>query len=262
MNSEVTTSARGYGAGDLRPVPYPPARVQAIRWRLISPGFRSKYAIFATDRLRQRVVNGLDTSKDNEDFLLEGHNPTTVTVERWGKHGHAHWLWTETAGYIEDLVLWAPAGLASSQVRRAVAIADLPRYDDEPHGYLGGLLNLQEVGQAKQVLTDLAAGDISSSWQSVTPILTKRHFKQNKDWREIMKRFINDELVHRFGENAPQLIRLKIDKTNNYFTRRWDRNMSPHWSFDITEMVLDQPVSGILCLGALSHFGFGRMAPT
>ena len=247
---------------DVGGLPEDAVRVEAFRWRL-APGrrFESRFAVLATDRLRQSVVHGLDVSRDPEDFLLGGHEAGEATASRWGLHAHAHWLWTESGGAVQDLALWVPAGLPPRQVRRVVTVSALPRYQEEPVGYRGGELLLRSVGPAVHVLGDLGAGISAAAWASTTPMLTRWHLKEGADQGEHVRRYLDKELRHRLGPDAPTLLTLEVAEDRSYFTRRWDRAFPFHSAFRIVDLVLSQPVSGPLCLGSLSHFGFGRMEP-
>lgn len=237
-------------------------RVEAFRWRLAPERlFESRFAVLATDRLRQSVVHGLHLSHDPEDFLLGGHEPGKTTASRWGLHAHAHWLWTEAEDTVQDLALWVPAGLAPPQVQRVAALTALPRYEEEPVGYRGGDLLLQSVGPAAQVLTDLGAGVAATAWVSATPILTSWHFKEGMARIEHLGRYVGKELGHRLGPDAPAVVGLEVAEDRSYFTRRWDRAFPFHSAFRVLGLELSRPVSGPLCLGALGHFGFGRMEP-
>lgn len=239
-----------------------PARVEAVRWRLDAPqGFHRRNAVLATDRLRKMVVNGLDVSRDPEDFLLEGHNPDAQTAARWGLHAHAHWLWTEREDQILDLALWVPAGLAAAQVRRVAAVTALPRYEFEPPGYSGGQVHLRALGSAMSVLADLGAGTTSRVWSSATPLLTTWHLKKGDAWGDVIRRFLDRELILRFGDEAAAVVQVEISETRDYRTRRWDAKFPAHPAFAVNRLVTDRPVAAPLCLGSLSHFGFGRMTP-
>lgn len=217
--------------------------------------------MLATDRLRQSIVHGLDTSRDREDFLLEGHKPSAETEARWGLHGHAHWLWTEDRGRLLDLALWVPAGLAPAPARRAASVVALPRWEQEPPGYRGGELHLLAAGPAERVLDDLGAGQASASWVSDTPLLTTWHVKPD-DIAATIARYLGKELVHHFGDDAPAVEELQLEEENGYFTRRWDQRFRSHPAFHVHRLRLSHAVWGPLCLGALSHFGFGRLVPS
>lgn len=239
-----------------------PVRVEAFRWRLMtSGGYPARYAVLATDRLRQAVVHGLDTSTDPQDFLLGGHRASEQTRARWGRHAHAHWLWDEADGWVNDLMLWVPAGLTDPQVRRVLAVTRLPRWPVEPAGYRGGELHLQQVGPAEVVLRHLGYSVVSDAWASATPLLTTWHCKPRQDWGQLMADYLAKELRHRFGADAPRPVALELTEQTDHFTRRWDEAMPSHQAFQVDLLQLDRPVPGILCLGALSHFGFGRLAP-
>lgn len=238
-------------------------RVQAIRWRLSTPeGFPAGQAILATDQLRKAVVHGLDTSRDPEDFLLGGHNPNDDTEARWGRHAHAHWLWTERESLVRDLMLWVPAGLAPPQVRRVVSVTALLRYELEPPGYRGGDLLLQALGAAATVLADVGAGTESRSWASATPVLTGWHLTRGDSWDDVVRRFLEKELDHRFGNDVPRITTLEVSDQKGYRTRRWDPKFPEYRAFRVHRLELDRAVPGLLSLGALSHFGFGRLEPT
>lgn len=248
------------------PVPEQRARrVSAFRWELhASVPIAATAAVLATDRLRTVVVNGLEDSRDPEDFLLGGHGPTDETQRRFGRHAHAHWLWVEDAnGNVSELACWVPAGLGARQRDRVLGVRELPRYRYSQRGYLPGRLSLSGLGTAEVVLSDLGAGASAAVWESATPYLMSLHTKPKRDFGELVEKDLQRQLDSHFGESEVSIVALLAEREARPYRRsRWDPGHAPSpAALRIVRLELDQTLPGPLLLGALSHFGYGRFRP-
>jgi len=273
--------------------------VEVVRWSFVSSApFRGVNGILATDRLRmlamsvtKHAVDRSDESELDETHpdavserdreLLSGH-PSETTEQ----HRHAHWLWTEKRGLIEDLVLWVPGNLsydAATRIARLVSSKGLkPRKNGDgdgyaPTGFVPGSLNLVGWG-GLEVIDDLLTAENSrqrggKTWASATPHLLVRRGKKNQSLESLAIEDVESELAFRFGGAAPRLAGVRVmerQPASRLFRRqRWGERLTSttkrgaiHDRFPVwLEMEFEERVEGPLILGGLSHFGFGRLVP-
>ena len=273
--------------------------VEAMRWSFVSRApFRAVNALLATDRLRMLVMSVTkpaadrpDTSEldvthpdpvpDRDRELLSGHR-SEVTAQ----HQHAHWLWTEKGGQVEDLVLWVPGKLSydtATRIARLVTNVGLsPRTNGNgegyvPAGFVAGSLNLVGWG-GRDVLEDLLTPQNSSQrggrvWESATPHLLVRRGKKNQSLVSLAREDVESELAFRFGADAPKVVGVGVvdrDPSPRLFRRqRWGERLSStikrgaiHDRFPVwLQVEFEERVQDPLILGGLSHFGFGRLVP-
>ncbi|SPF69421.1 Hypothetical protein PROPJV5_2370 [Propionibacterium ruminifibrarum] len=239
-------------------------RVAAIRWELRTRRPYPAWAgILATDRLRHLVVSGLDESTDPEDFLLTGHGAGPLTEHRFGYHAHAHWLWIEDdEQHVVGLALWCRPGLAAPQRDRVLSVRRLSRPDFNDAGFQPGDLSISGVGSAADALPELGSGLVSTAWASAVPYLLTLHTKRSRQWEDVVAQDVQRYLDHYYGVGAVRLITLQFGRAaSNYRTSRWDPADSPSEAVWIERMEVDVPLTGPVCLGRHSHFGFGRFVP-
>ncbi len=238
---------------------HPPA-VTVVRWRLSTTApFLSRYGVLATDRLRAGVLNTVKGS-------LGEHQPPAWLAGKCGAgkgtvgtddHQHAHWLWTQRRGSVADLILWVPGGMDPDvlpTVLRRRVLRGPP--DWSPEGFRAGELHLVGVGDT-DLLPEGTVGS-ATSWVSATPYLPNRHRK-----RESVQAYLaadaRRELAHR---GLPELLSLRVldDGAGARLHRR--QRMNPHgrrWNAGYSvQLTTAAPLTGPLCLGGLSHFGFGQ----
>lgn len=240
----------------------------AVRWLLDSRApFREQDAILATTGLRGAVLGVLGgTDKlaaDTRGWLMGGpHNDAPP-----GDHQHAHWWWVANRGAITELMLWVPGGIPVDWVGRIASVTHLPEFQDAPKGYRpGAALHLQGVGELEA--TYPAALGTSRRWRTVTPMLTER-FPKKRDDAEVRARFVRKEIQRELDYRGhwwpePPVISA-ITVLANWEHRdivafrryRWKETMASRRRGFRVEVEFEQPVTGPVSLGALSHFGFG-----
>jgi hypothetical protein len=240
------------------------SRVHAVRWdfRPRLP-FAAEFAIMATDRLRFQIAAPLKDSPDEEDFLLEGHNAGPATEARFGRRAHAHWLWIEDEAHrVAELALWVPAGLAAPQRSRVVATHALSRPRYLQRGYVPGELYVNGIGAASDVLADLGGGATSTVWRSALPYLVTLHDKRSRRWEDVVRQDVQRYLNHYHGVGVVRVLDLVFrPPERRYRTTRWDIRDEPAKAVWIERLEVDVPLTGPVCLGRHSHFGFGRFLP-
>lgn len=267
--------------------PAPRPRVQrptTVRWLLHTPApFLAKHGILATHGLRGAVLGPRERHHKIEQqvadsWLVAGPHEKGRKGER---HGHAHWLWRVPASqtdvpdpnaHLSELVLWVPDGIPEDLLHHVISARRLPAFSYSPAGYRGGAeLHLQAMGSAEMVLPNLVSAT-AQRWRSVTPMLTDRFPKRNRDRGDFAQREVERELSFRWGEDAPGVrVRLLHDWESPdvvaYRRYRWTENMSQRRRGMFLELELDAPLPldgdaiSLLSLGALSHFGFGLFEP-
>lgn len=274
--------------------------VEVIRWRFVSPApFRGVNAILATDRLRMIMMSVTRQALDREDTSeLELTHPDPVPdrdaqllsghlSELTGQHRHAHWLWTEEKGHVEDLLLWVPGGLTQGTASRLARLAGYTGLSSRansdgrayvPAGFVAGSLNLVGWG-GREVLDDLLTATHTSvvggrKWVSATPHLLVRRGKKNQSLADLATEDVTSELAFRFGAEAPRVVTVRVTDRQPaprlYRRQRWTERLSStaergsiHNRFPVwIEVEFAEHVEGPLILGGLSHFGFGRLVPT
>ena len=255
----------GYPASDLeRPAasaPHATPRIEAIRWRVVTRApYRSEFAVMATDRLRWKALKGIDRQDDTLG-VLHGHG--ALPQERGAQHRHAHWLWTECGGLLEDLVLWAPDGVPGHAVPDLLRRAGLPASREPGHrGFVPGQLHLVATGSSEHVMADLGAGHDARHWRSVTPFLMSLQMRKRRTWEQLIVADVERELKFRLGDAAPQArLAAPPEPARRHRRYRWGEHLGDRrvgWHLDLE---FDGTVGGPLVLGALSHFGFGRFSP-
>jgi CRISPR-associated protein Csb2 len=232
--------------------------VTVVRWRLSSTApFMSRYGVLATDRLRSGVISTVKRSlgETQPPPWLAGKSDTGKVHD---DHQHAHWLWwTQDRNTVHDLILWVPAGMDPQLLPTLLQHRVLRGPKDwAPEGFRPGDLHLVGIGGANVLPPGTVGPD--NTWVSRTPYLPNRHRK-----RESLEQFliadVRRELVHR---GLPELTSLQVLDSGTAAqqhrrqrmhpsSRRWDAGYS-------VKLTTDAPLTGPLCLGGLSHFGFGQ----
>ncbi len=179
-------------------------------------------------------------------------------------HRHAHWIPLDLDGdrLLDTLVVWAPGGLSQHDI---ASLREVRRLHFNRGDNVGSAASMAIGIEASGRLIDLGLSIMSArarSWRSVTPFLPQRHHHAG---RESFDAFLVDcvrrELVAR---GVHERFSLELDRTTSWGSfRRYRRaerliKARPGRGFTIH---FDEPVSGPLCLGQLSHFGMGRFEP-
>jgi CRISPR-associated protein Csb2 len=181
-------------------------------------------------------------------------------------HRHAHWI--PLAGEERtacSLVIWVPSGLQAEEV---AALFDLREVSGRRGSYnVRGLpltdLLFQAAGPVRQVAPELAGP--ARRWRSVTPYLPVRHRK-----RESLEDFLTADVHAELGYRglSPAAVfpadpdpRLPDRWSLGFRRYRMTENMSKSRPGLRLRLEFDEPVSGPLLLGQLSHFGYGIFEP-
>lgn len=267
-----------YEAPDIRRAaasPSHPLGPTTVRWLLHSRApFGTESGVLATHGLRGAVLG----TKGTHEWLKELPDSWLVAGPHADKklvsdHRHAHWLWIPHGNGVSELALWIPSGIPEQLLYRIISARALPRFEQAPRGYRGGAeLHLQAMGSAAMVLPELTDRH-AVRWRSVTPMLTDRFPKRNRDRREFAQKEVERELAFRWGDDAPKVtVDLLADWESHQVTRyrryRWTENMSQRRRGMLLEITLAEPLPlsateepDLVALGALSHFGFGLFSP-
>lgn len=251
-----------------------PARraTNAMRWTLGGPvPIRATHGVLATSGLRASALwtlrhRHLDVHE--AAWLLAGKHDSRACDDR---HQHAHWLWLESGdGIVSDLVLWVPddKGIPEDFVPALVGVRSLAKLSDPPRGYLPAPVHLSAMGRVEDILPD--GYGVSARWSSVTPMLTDRHPKKNKEVDWFVRREVERELGFRDWNGVrPQVLWARaVDSwdrpwaepqpVRDFRRYRLGETMAQRRRGFRIEFELDQPINGPVVLGSLSHFGFGR----
>lgn len=252
-----------------RPQVAPPT---CLRWAVGGPvAIRDVNGIFASAGLRTSILWLMHRRRvDNADsaWSIAGPHRDPSASRR---HQHAHWLWlgcphSRGSRSVVEVALWVPHGIAEDLLASVLAVRSLATLGEPPRGYVPAPVHLQGMGQVDQVLPDLATS--SKRWVSLTPLLTERHHKPNRDPAAFVRREVERELSFRdWAGGAMHLESCEIRRgpsdpdVRSYRRYRPNEGMSkrrPGWKVEIE---LDRAVQGPIVLGALSHFGFGLFRP-
>ncbi len=176
---------------------------------------------------------------------------------RADQHLHAHFLATPGGDgrRIDRLYVWAPEGFGQDEV---VALAGLT------------YIRLHETPDLQCALTSLGAPchlalpDLlgpASAWRSLTPFGLVRHPKRRQgeviDGPEAQ---VRHELAHR-GMPEPIEVSLESGSWHRFRSSKAGSSRLERARLTGIRVRFDQPVTGPLALGALSHYGLGLMRP-
>ncbi len=257
-----------------RPISLP--EVEAVRWRLVTRApFGARYGVLATDQLRHTRLDAASRAGDLPSVLTGKQSGSSgVKAASVDDHTHAHWLWLSVGDLVTDLVLWVPAGFSSVLAGAMVSRSSLPgrarrtsdaakgQADWSPEGFRPGDVHMVAAGPIEVVTPELVGP--ADDWVSHTPYLPVRRRKRNQTLVDWARLDIEKECDYR-GLPRPVSVQLHPDEGNrirHYRRYRWSENMAQRrpgvWvSMTFNEAIARQP----LCLGQLSHFGFGLFAP-
>jgi CRISPR-associated protein Csb2 len=234
-----------------------PSRVTSVRWYLPDAGRPPAVETVAVgDLLRKAVMNR--TRKPSQ--ALSGR---TVSGPRNDQHQHAHYfaLSSHNDGRIDTLAIWAPGGLSDHDVAGMASLRRLssPEYLRRLGTYR---LGLEVLASADLALPELIGP--SEEWVSATPYIPGRSWG---NWTGAAKRIphITEDLSRELGYRAlPEPVH--IEEINTPDWRRFRRARPNHGGGKkpaiSLRLVFEQPITGPLSLGTLSHFGLGLFKPS
>lgn len=223
------------------------------------PGLKD--AVVVGEELRRKMQSAFDSrGESRRSPTFSGHGPDG---KRLDQHQHAHYLSLpgREPRLIERLAIWAPEGFGDEEVEAIARAAreklKLPG-DSEPIE-----IGLVALGDATTLDLPTLNGP-SRTWESVTPFALPR-FPKRRGGR--MVETAEDQVIRELGARtgasgeslATSLSRVESIKADwNQFrsSRASGSNRRNHITIGL-RLVFDEPVSGPLSLGALSHFGLG-----
>ena len=184
--------------------------------------------------------------------LLQLGEPSPTLLGREGgvtrKDGHRHLhVLPEGAPRLERVLLWAPEGFCSGDLRLISQLDSLPAEGGKP---------ALPVLFAEFVTAGPDHFGRAEIWRSSTPYLCARHPKA--DGRDGVQNQIRRECASR-GLPEPEIETIDGDGTK-YKVHR-GRKPGPVGTQSWHRLAFREPVAGPLCLGASSHFGMGRFVP-
>lgn len=258
--------------------------VEYIEWSVAGRGpIPATAAVAFTDVLRTQVIR---------QFERRGTPPSEVTGKSEDgsflrdQHRHAHFLPVLEGARLSGLAVWFPAGVPS-EIADVVASVDNLRWvgdrtpgsptartrkdserddDDVPtetstpgqRDFRGVRLFLQRAGRGSQVI---AAGP-STSWRTITPYSPTRH-----QGRRTFESFVFDDVARELGHRglpAPIAVRERTSERGSALRfrrhRLKERLNDGRGAFHL-EIEFEQPVTGPIAIGALSHYGLGLFEP-
>ncbi len=256
------------------------AEVSALRWRIATGALPARTAALSmTTALRGGVLKTLT------DAFGDGSSPPNVH----GKgddglplvgHGHAHFLaYTsdpDTTGpsRLDTLVMWIPGKVDEDELAPLRNFSEL-RARSHPRDFRDCRLGLEGVGSLESVAPELVgwAGDLGGSrtWETYTPFAPPRHGRKNRAWWDHVEKDVHRELQVR-GFPAPSSVvplaehQAALKPPGGWLDFRRNRpdreRLRDARRATGVRLVFDEPVSGPIAIGALSHFGLGLFLPT
>lgn len=170
-------------------------------------------------------------------------------------HHHAHYLPLDLDGdhLLDAVVVWAPGGLRHKELG---ALGAINKLSSRMPGFRPVRASLAAVGTLPDLLGRLSepvAGK-GSNWLSATPFIPYRHRK-----RETFERFLETELQRDAATRGLPAVSLVGMVPGTWLDFRRSRTGSrpepPGYGLRIR---FEEPVTGPVTLGALTHFGLGR----
>lgn len=198
-------------------------------------------------------------NRDDSSETLSGRSGDRRAVG----HTHAHYLaLPDTSGRrIEGFVVWVPRGLDGAELAAVTSVQKLFGLD-WISDFTPARVQMTGYGDAGTAMPELHGP--STRFVSLTPLVPGTHPKR-ADWRVHIEAEIRNALANRGLPDASE-IAIASWGTRGFRTRRPMRGSrkQPHAAVNHpcrVELRFPEPIAGPLCLGALSHFGFGLFKP-
>lgn len=252
----------------------------AARFAIVGPALPARTAAVAMcDVLRDAAMSRFGDLYDGAASpILAGKRPDGTRRE--DQHQHAHYLALSSnddhaAGLLDTLVVWAPGGFGQEEIRALEALSgSLLKRGEYLSDFRPCRLGLEAIGAIADVAPELCKAENASggrapsrTWESFTPFAPARHGRRNQDWWEWLLAEVNRELAYRRLPHAevepleahrvPGLTRGWLD-----FRRHRVKERLRHARRATgVRLRFDEPQTGPISLGALSHFGLGLFLP-
>jgi CRISPR-associated protein Csb2 len=178
-------------------------------------------------------------------------------------HTHAHYLaLPDSSGRrIDGFVVWVPRGLGPAELSSVTSVQRLFGLHWVSDFTPAGLL-VTGFGDVASAAPDLCGP--SARFVSLTPLVPGLHPKR-ANWGEHIENEVRSALAERRLPDASE-ITVSPWNTRGFRTRRpaSGARKPTHAALNRpcrVELRFPEPIAGPLCLGALSHFGFGLFEP-
>jgi CRISPR-associated protein Csb2 len=252
-----------------RPPPLPPRRrappqaATAVRMRIarassgVLPGERE--AVLYGHVLRKAA----ERSYGQPSATLSGR---TDGGWRSDDHAHAHYLFfdTDRDRLLDTALVWAPEGFTDEELAALVQIRGGRLYAGIP-GFREVRIAAEAYGRVEEVApcVERGRGLVSVTgqarrWDSATPFAPYRHQKK----RETIFEFVRAEVARELRTRGlpPASVRLGPRRDWLSFCRKRPGDKIERRALGLS-LEFDEPVSGPLVLGQLSHVGLGLFLP-
>ena len=238
------------------------AQVTAVRYAIVStPLPPDTETVAVTDRLRAAAQSKLGDPDEGES-ALSGKNPDGTPLDRQHQHGH-YLAFADSHHRVTELLVWAPASFSPRELKALHHVEELYQPEARPRRLR---LQLTAAGPVDQVAPELTGP--ATTWTTSTPLATNRHYRH--DWDAFIRKEVTRELTKR-GYPEPASVSLDHDpswtrwRRHRPTKRRTPRHHRSHQGIDTpatwATVTFDQPQTGPISLGHLSHFGLGLLHP-
>jgi CRISPR-associated protein Csb2 len=241
-------------------------RVTAVRYAVMgNVPMRLTHGVLLADDTHRVVGKRLEQTglpEKNRQAILGSNGASTG-------HMHAHWLalpGQEKAQSVKSMLIWVPQGLPPEALSAVISLPKMSgqRGSYQVKGFPPVKLLFQAAGTVEQVAPELC-GPSSRWWRSLTPYLPVR-YRKRESLEEFLATDVNTELSYRnrpvasVSGNEPEL-RLSDQYAREFRRYRIAETMAKSRPGLGLRLEFDEPVTGPLLLGQLSHFGYGIFVP-
>lgn len=248
-----------------RPAPLPrraprarAARPTAVRFSALQAGLPpGAEALAYTDLLRQAALAKLGgLREERERSALGGKDADGHPLQG---HGHAHYLPLLDERRLSGLVVWAPDGLPDDELK---ALTDVTRLYSPVRESWKMAVRVAGIGHIDDAAPELVTA--AMVWRSVTPFTPSRYPGRRDEWPDFLANQVRQELSHR-GLPTPRAVdvldgdwrEVLRSRPSRWGGRRGTQNRASAY----LRLTFDEPITGPIALGQLSHFGLGLFAP-
>lgn len=255
--------------------------VAAIRFAVMGPvAMKATHGVLLADRAHEMAGTALTKAEVPNSRRRDILGTDGASAD----HLHAHWIALpdsrDRGASIRNLVVWVKRELRTDEVQALLGLRQLSgrlgKY--QVSGFPEVHLLFQAAGPVEQVVPELSV--TATRWVSCTPYLPVRHRKRRQTPDEYLAADVRSELGYR-GFPAAAVSR---SNPGSGLTDRWAsefRRYRIHERLAREELVpadrnrrrtsarpglglrleFEEPVTGPLLLGQLSHFGYGIFVP-
>lgn len=253
-----------------RPEPFRPAvpisriavpTANAVRFAIHTAAKPSRKATVAmTHVLRQACMSSFGKRNGGKSVALSGKDATSTPLD--AQHAHAHYLAfsSGTDSRLTTMLVWAPGGLDLDELGAVTSLKGRELGTSAPiSDFRPCRLGLEGFGDVSVVAPEIVGP--SSVWKSFTPFSPSRHAGK-KDFQTFIMEEVSRELAFR---NIPRPTNVDLTK-GDWLSYRRHR---PNGTDPLGEarraygliIEFDEPVTGPIVIGHLSHFGLGLFLP-